>query len=236
MATALFVVWNAPGPQKPKSPAIVSRLADSGKTITLDADGHLRGLEQAPPELQALVARALRDKTLPPAPALADLQRPPDTLLGGTLPGDGVSAQKLFGFEPAGVVTPDTHPRFQWRAPAGARSYVVAVYTTDFQQVAVSSPIATPEWTCTQALKPGTTYLWTVSAVINGSRVTAPSAPEPEARFRVATDAERSELQAARATGSQFAVAVTATRLGMLGEAHRALERLNIPDFGQAGK
>lgn len=224
----LIVRMNSTPQQLPAGAPIVFRLLDSGRTITVDSAGRLRGLEQAPPALQTEVADALRNSALPEARGMDVLRPKPDFLLSLDMPPVGA-----WALMPAGQVTPDSQPRLHWAAPPGAHQFVVSVYTTDFQPVATSPPSDRPEWVCAVVLKPGTTYVWTVSARIGGRRLTVPTAPQPEARFRVASETEQGELRAAQATGSQFAVAVTAARLGMREEAQTALRKLGMPDFGR---
>ena len=198
-----------------------AQIVDSGRRVWVDGTGQLHGLEGAPTAMQASVAEALRSGALPVSSANEGLAGRRDTLLGSAQ-----VAAAIQSFAPAGVVTPDLQPMFQWSAPADATGFVVAVFTKDFQPVATSPALNSSEWLCTKALREGTTYVWTVTVTVSGKRITAPSAPEPEARFRVATQAERAELDAARLMHSDLAVATVATRAGMYAEADQALSRL----------
>ena len=198
-----------------------AQIVDSGRRVWVDGTGRLHGLEGAPTAMQASVAEALRSGALPVSSANEGLAGRRDTLLGSAQ-----VAAAIQSFAPAGVVTPDLQPMFRWSAPADATGFVVAVFTKDFQPVATSPALNSSEWLCTKALREGTTYVWTVTVTVAGKRITAPSAPEPEARFRVATQAERAELDAARSMHSDLAVATVATRAGMYAEADQALSRL----------
>ena len=198
-----------------------AQIIDSGRKVWVDGTGQLHGLEGAPTAMQASVAEALRSGALPVSSANEGLEGRRDTLLGSKQ-----VAAAIQSFAPAGVVTPDLQPMFQWSAPADATGFVVAVFTKDYEPVTTSPTLNSSEWLCATALREGATYVWTVTATVSGKRITAPRAPEPEARFRVATRAERAELDAAKLLHSALAVAIAAARAGMYTEAEQALSQL----------
>ena len=229
-AAVLFLVIRPAqreGGSAPTVPIVVS-LTDSGRIISLDAKGALKGLEGASPALATLVNAALRTGEIP-LPTENRLSSGRELLLGNS-----TGQTLLQGFTPAGSVVPATSPHFSWTAPPGSSHFVVAVYTTDFNPIIHSPDLSAPEWVCTATLTPGTTYIWTVSATVNGSRVTAPRSPEPEARFRLATASEAAEWAAVQnlKPGSDLAQALTALRLSMFPEADAALTRLERENAG----
>lgn len=219
VAAALLLLVQAPKPAETK-PVAVASILDSGRKVWLDGAGALHGIEGAPEALRAEMVAALRQGVLP-AGDTAGLRSRRDTLLG-----TANSAPLLQAFEPAGTVVADTSPVFRWESGQTASRFVVKVYTPEFEPVLTSPELSETEWKVPGGLKAGATYVWTVTALVNGARVTAPAAPEPEARFRIATDNERAQLETASALHSDLALAVTATRLGLYVEARSALQRL----------
>ena len=219
VAAALLLVVQASKPRETK-PAEVAATQDSGRKVWLDGSGALHGIEGVPEDLRTEMIVALREGVLPAGPA-SELNGRRDTLLGTVN-----SVPVLHDFEPAGTAVAGMSPSFRWDAKKTASRFVVKVYTRDFEPVLTSPELSEPEWTASGRLMAGATEVWTVTAVVDGNQVTAPAAPEPEARFRIATDNERAQLDAAKALHSDLAVAVAATRLGMYGEARSALQRL----------
>lgn len=202
----------------------VASVNDSGRVISLDAAGGVHGISGARADQVALVAAALKTGSIPDATREPGLLRKREVQLGGSATGS-----RTFSLvAPVGSVVEALSPRLQWIRPPGASGVVVAVFSTAFEAVAESSVLSADEWTVSRPLKDGETYLWSVSGIVRGERVTAPRAPEPEARFRVATAAERAEMAAARAVSppSDLLLALVAGRLGMRDAARASLGRL----------
>lgn len=236
-AIALVAVYVERAPKTSAPPAATVRTAslntslhDAGTTIGLDATGAFRGLDKIPTNDRELLREVLQSQTLPVSAEAARLKRAREVRLGG----EPAPAPTFEPAGPAGTVVPEQSPRFHWGAPAGARNFIVSVYTTDFEPVVKSHTLATNEWTANQSLEDGRTYVWTVSAEIDGKRVTVPAAPEPEALFRVATAAEREELRDARsaAPGCALLEATVAARLGMMDVARQAMAKLEATNQG----
>jgi len=199
-------------------------LRDAGTTIGIDSTGVFRGLEGVPAEDRRLMRDVLQSGKLPVSADAARLKRTKEVRLGGS----PEPVQALTALAPMGTVVPERNPRFHWDASGDARNFVVSVYTMDFELVAKSGVLTTNAWTPEQPLAEGSTYVWTVSAEIDGKTVTVPWAPEPEALFRVATAAERERLTAAKTAAPDCFLleAAVASRLGMVDIARHALAKL----------
>ncbi len=203
------------------TPATVAFVVDSGRIISLDAAGQLHGVDGAAPATKAAIADVLRKGELPASNATGGLRGQRDTLLG--LAG---SPSAIRAVSPVAIVTLELTPVFRWSAPADATKFKVAVFTTNFEQVATSGDLSTNEWLCTTELQAGTTYIWTIATTVGGKRILSPKAPEPEVRFRTATRTERADFAAAKGLHSNLAMAIAATRAGMYAEAEQALGQL----------
>jgi len=70
-----------------------------------------------------------------------------------------------------------------------------------------------------------------VTATIGGDTITAPKAPEPEARFRVASESDSALLQSL-AQQSELAFALTAWKLGLVEDARDAVRKLSARNTG----
>ncbi len=208
---------------------LTAALHDAGTTIGLDSTGALRGLDNIPDADRDILRQALQSQTLPLF-VESGLKRATEVRLGGP----PSAASGFSELSPTGTVVPEPTPRFHWNAPKGANNFIVSVYTKDFEPVMISHPLADKEWTPDKPLVDGASYVWIVSALVDGRRVTAPRAPEPEALFRVATREERQHLQAARQAvrGSDLLEAAVAAHLGMIETARQALARLEAANPG----
>jgi hypothetical protein len=218
---------------QPATPVLVASLNDSRREIAIDSAGNLRGLEGISDEQRNLVRDVLISGKLPePGASIQGLTRSRDVLLGQP----ATPESDLRSLEPAGTVVPELRPVFRWKAGAGITRFVVAIYTENFEPVVKSRELETAEWQSSVPLTAGQTYVWTVSGVENGQRITVPKAPDPEARFRVASEAARLEFErASQATPhSDLLEAAVAARLGMLTSAEAAIARLGPANSGAA--
>jgi hypothetical protein len=211
--------------------ALAVTVHDAGAVVALDANGMLKGLGSASAEQRALVMQVLQTGNLPAGPdSMSKLRRNREVLLGAPQN----SKAEFTALQPMGTVVPGPRPRFTWKAPPEAAKFIVSVYTANFEPAAQSRELTTSDWLCDKPLSDGMTYLWTVSGVVAGKRVSHPRTPEPEARFRVATHEERSEIEAAGALTqpSDLLQAALAARLGMFDVTRAALSRLERANPG----
>ncbi|HEX7315632.1 MAG TPA: zf-HC2 domain-containing protein [Pyrinomonadaceae bacterium] len=201
-------------------------LNDGGSHVTLDRRGRLQGLEGAPPDARLAVSRALRSRRIEPASALSGLAEDE----GGTLMGSGGNVGASFAPRwPVGKVVRETRPALSWSPLAGARSYTVAVVDAKFRPVTQSRALNQTSWTPTAPLARGAVYSWQVTATLeDGTEVTAPAAPAPQARFRVLdadADDRLTRLEKA-APHSRLARGVAYAQAGLLDEAEAELKEL----------
>jgi hypothetical protein len=101
----------------------------------------------------------------------------------------------------------------------------VAVFDADFNEVATSSSLRSTQWQPGKPLSRGKVYIWTVMATVGGESVTAPKAPAPEARFRVASVDDAAAVSSLAAE-SDLAFALAAWKLGMTDDARAAVALL----------
>ena len=98
----------------------------------------------------------------------------------------------------------------------------------DFNTVATSPPLEGTTWTPPRALERGRVYSWQVTAVKDGKEIISPSAPAPEARFKVLEKAKADELMGVEraAAGSHLVRGTLYARAGLLDDAERELRAL----------
>ena len=214
-AAVVFAVLR-PEPHTPSSPVIAG--------LTRDSSGKLAGFGTLTPAELLTVSAVLKSGHLPAATGVADLQRSKETLLSAN-----TTAGSDFGpVSPAGIVVLTGLPQFRWTPAENPVEYNVAVYDRNFERVLQSGPVRATEWTPAKSLLAGATYSWTVTAQMRGNRVTAPRAPQPEARFRVATATEAATIEALkqRVPRSDIILAIEASKMGLAEVAEAALKDL----------
>jgi hypothetical protein len=231
-AVVLSVMLSRAVPEAAKvavQPSIVASLHDGRELIALDQTGTLHGVSGIPAGELEQIATALRSGRIPAAALSTDLARPREILLG-----TGSATAELKPLMPVATLVSGETPVFRWTGPAGATRFKVAVYDADFNLVEMSPALATTEWTATRPLRRGKLYTWTVTATIRGAEVTAPHAPEPEARFRVASAEDAAVLENLKSANpvSDLRIALAAARLGLRDEAGAAITRLEQKNPG----
>lgn len=225
---ALLAFWLAfpgsparPPATPPASPAAVAALKDGDLRLALASDGSVAGLPAADAHTRAVVGDALRG-TLPAPQGLEPLRPAAGTLMGTAPPAAFVPRS------PLGVRVGADRPLFRWTARPGARTYEVAVFDQDLRRRLGSGPVTGLEWTPARPLERGRVYLWQVTALDGGPRLTAPAPPAPEARFEVAAPAVMDQVARARAVapGSHLVAALALVEAGLLDEAEGELRAL----------
>jgi anti-sigma factor RsiW len=221
--------------QTPQRPPVQSRGAgapqvavrDAGGLIAIDAAGTVTGLtgDAASQPMTQLVADALTKGTLPPAAAAAGLGGRELTLMSRSRQ---APAARLTPLTPIATIVRSARPVFRWSPHPGARNYVVTIYGPDFERVTASPSVTDTTWTTIDALKPGMTYQWQVTADTPDGVVRAPAPPAPDARFRVIDTASGKTLDRdlARAGASQLLKGLLLTQAGVLDEAEEAFVAL----------
>ena len=205
----------------PESRTIVS-LSDGGGNVTLDDAGNVSGLESLAPSSRQAVKQALTAERVEVPAGLSELSGTKGTLLG---PADQGGFSLL---SPIGTITRSDRPALRWRRLSGATSYTVAILDADFNSVMTSPALTGTQWTPAKTLQRGRVYSWQVTAVKDGKEIISPSAPAPEARFKVLDKAKADELRNVEKTAgdSHLARGTLYARAGLLDDAERELRAL----------
>lgn len=213
----------------PTSPAPVASVTDGGERLVLSADGTLDGLAGVAPDLRAAAAEALRG-ALPP-PDLRALRAGRSVLMG-----EGGSAPAFGPEAPVGLRVSTPRPTFRWTRHPDATAYEVKVFDRDFNLQASSGPVAGAEWQPTRPLPAGRVLLWQVTARTGHGRLSAPAAPQPEARFEVADGTLLGKVAERRrgAPSSHLVAALAFLEAGLLDDAQAELEALAAQNPGAA--
>ena len=202
---------------------IAIELNDAGGRITLDKQGNITGLDALAPSAKSAVARALTAERVEQSQALAELNPKAGVLLGE----QGKNSESLL-VSPVGTVVRDDQPRFRWRALNGASSYTVNILDADFNVVSTSPPLTVTTWTPPSRLARGRVFSWQVETIKEGQKLIFPSAPSPEARFKILESDKTRELIQAEQTKprSHLALGVLYARAGLIDDAERELRAL----------
>jgi hypothetical protein len=207
-------------PSTTEPPEIVLALNDSSGRVALNKTGNLEGLGLVSPSAQQAVKQALTTERVE-VPQMSELIGKKSTLLG-TQQGETFSLSS-----PVGTVTRNVRPTLRWRQLSGATSYKVSVLDADFNAVATSPSLTTISWTPSRALERGRVYSWQVTALKDGEEIISPSAPAPEARFKVLEKSKADELnELERNSNSHLTRGVLYARAGLLDDAERELRAL----------
>jgi hypothetical protein len=204
-------------------PGFALELLDGDRRVSLDGQGRAAGLEGLPAKWRRAVESALLARRVDRPATLEALGAQTETLLGSPNEDDRLN---IIG--PTGTVIESDRPSFRWRALRGEWSYTVTVFDSNYNRVAQSDRLSTTEWSPSQSLQRGATYVWKVTAMRDGEEIVAPAPPVPEARFRVLEQASAVELARARRLypESHLMLGVLYARAGMAAEAEREFQAL----------
>lgn len=212
----------APAPTPTESPVIVASINDSAGPITLDASGKVAGVAALPTEAERALKQALTTQTLETPTALKTLARQPATLMS-----DSQETPAIKLHSPVGTFIKDAQPLFRWRAVPGAQRYTVTVLDENFTAVATSPSLTQSSWRVGTPLKRGQTYLWQVTAEVDGKRVTSTSASTPEAQFKLlSADKARALQLLLQANDSHLLRGTMYAKAGLLDEAEREFQAM----------
>lgn len=235
IATAAVIVlaidvarWRS-GPSK-ESPSVLTAKSSLPNKETLEV------INQLPVNDQSAIREAVFQERIKSPDVLGGLRAKQQTLLG--------ELQENTQFEvlsPVGEVVPDELPVFQWKPTAKARSYSVTISDTHLKQVESSGPLKAMKWTPKHPLKRGETYVWQVTALLDGGKVvSAPSPPSPEAKFKVLDQGKMDEITRFQEAHpeSHIALGILCAQAGLLEKAEHELELVpqNDPEHELAGK
>ncbi|MBK9155380.1 MAG: hypothetical protein IPM25_14405 [Chloracidobacterium sp.] len=198
-------------------------LVEGDRTIGLTADGKVKGYENLPADLNRSVMDALRNGSVRIGGGVNELRSATGTLMGEDKP-DRAGTLRLKG--PTGVVLMTRTPKFSWEPLPGAEGYQVEVFDSNFGRVVSSGQLENTRWTTT--LRRGETYVWQVTATLDGRQIKAPQRPAPDAKFKVISQDELSKIQTVRRQfpGHSLALGITYAEIGLLVEALNEFDSL----------
>ena len=211
-----------PPPAVPAAPATLT-LNDGGSTVTLSADGRVRGLPPLADEDTESIRLALEQGRVTLPALIGDLRGTSGTLMSGV---SGASSFQLV--RPLATVVETDRPTFEWTRLQRATAYVVAVFDLEFNKVAESPRLAATAWQPPAPLARGRTYMWQVEALRGDEEIVVPAPPGPEARFRVLSQVEAARLADVRSRYGDFHLVrgILLAQAGSLDEAERELASL----------
>jgi hypothetical protein len=185
------------------------------------AQGDVVNIEKLSPALHRVIVSALTTQRLERPKALAELNGTSGTLLGES--GDGLSFRLL---SPVGKVLQSSSPTFRWQTLEGASSYAVSIVDDKLNEVATSGPLNKTEWRAPVQLKRGGVYSWQVTAIKDGTQITSPAMPAPQAKFRILDQSVNEELKSVKRAFPNYhlGLGVLYTRAGLLDEAEREFQ------------
>lgn len=214
----------------PTTPTLRFTLNDGGEQIAFDNHGNLRGFENLPPSVRQTVRRSLEAQRVERPRTLENLSSGATGVLMSGAGANGASSGVPFALiEPVGKVVRGDRPTLRWRTLEGAKHYTVAVVSSNFRVVAQSPTLPTTEWTPPDSLQRGATYSWQVTATLaDGSEVTSPASPAPQAKFRVLEESAFDDLKLLEKASpdSHLARGVLYAKAGLLAEAESEFEKL----------
>jgi hypothetical protein len=175
-----------------------------------------------PPAYEALVKQALASQAIARPAIIAELAGKTSNLMSKKTEGESFAL-----LNPVGTVVQNEQPTFRWQALPEATSYTVYILDFNFHILVKSQALSTNLWTIPQALRRGEVYVWQVTATRNGREITSPSAPMPEARFKILEQAKASELQrlAKERPDAHLILGTIYAHNGLLDEAEREFQK-----------
>jgi predicted anti-sigma-YlaC factor YlaD len=205
------------------STQVADSVRDGGGVVALDTEGNVTGLESLPPAYQQEVKAALTNRRVNTPSELQGLIGRTGVLMGAGGARPGFS---LVG--PVGTVVRADKPDFRWHPLAGATSYVIAVFDSNFNKVLSSHPQTGTEWSPASSLKRGELYSWQVTAIKDGKEIVSPAPPAPDAKFKILDASKSREFEQAKRTHahSHLVLGILYERAGLLDDAEREFNAL----------
>jgi len=203
------------------APRVVASLVDGEQRIALREDGTIAGVELRSPR-DAEDARAVLSGRAIAIPTF--IAAMPGAVRGGGNP----SAHPLRAIQPFRSAVLDARPRFSWTPVRDARSYRVAVFDADYEEVARSEGLTGTSWTPSKPLPAGVDLSWHVVAETNDGEVSSAGSDRAEAVFRVLAPNEAIEVSAGAAhyRDSHLLRGLLYSRHGLLHDAEREFRRV----------
>jgi hypothetical protein len=204
---------------QPAAPVVAS-LTDGAGRIALLADGTIAGVEPRSPrdadDIRAVLSgRAIAIPTFVAA-------------MPGAVRGGSATASPFRAIAPFRTAVRDARPRFSWTPVRGARSYRVAVFDADYEEIARSEVLSGTSWTASHALPSGVDLSWHAIAETDAGEISSSGSDRTEAVFRVLTAKEAAEVDAGEAQyrDSHLLRGLLYSRHGLLHDAEREFRAL----------
>lgn len=212
-----------PTPTSSNSVESLIALKDGETTLLVAKDGGVTGpsIEALPQKLREEVVASWKNESVR-VPDLSDLEGAKIETMG--------DSQTDFRFQliaPVRQAVRSQSPVFRWTELKGTQEYLVTISDADTYEVVVDNQsVKSPPWTFTGKLRRGHNYVWQVTAVIDGKKVTMPTIGQREAKFRILPSALEDELKQAERSSprSSVALGILYARVGLLAESRRELQ------------
>ena len=205
----------------PPAPAVVASLADGAGRIALLGDGTIAGVELRSPRDADDVRAVLSGRSIAIPAFVAAM---PGAVRGSR----DASAHPLRAIEPFRSAVLDARPRFSWTPVPDARSYRVAIFDADYEEIARSEVLTGTSWTASQPLPAGVDLTWHVIAETSAGEISSAGSDRAEAVFRVLKAKEAAEVEAGQAhyRDSHLLRGLYYSRYGLLHDAGREFRAL----------
>lgn len=205
------------GGLKPAAPqrAVVASLADGNGRIALLDDGAISGVAALSPR-DADDVRAVLSGRASAVPTFIA------AMLGSVRGGD-IATHPPRAVEPFRSAVLDARPRFAWTPVPGAKRYRVAVFDSNYEEIARSEPLTGTAWKPAKPLPAGVDLSWHVVAETETGEISSAGSQRPEAVFRVLPPNEIAEVGAGetQVRDSHLLRGLLYSRHGLLHDAER---------------
>jgi hypothetical protein len=210
----------SPVPAAVATPRVVASLADDAGRVALLEDGTIAGVELRSPR-DAEDARAVLSGRAIAIPTFI-------AAMPGAMRGGSAGAGPLRAVEPFRSAVLDARPRFSWTPVRGARSYRVAVFDADYEEIARSEALRGTSWTPPKPLPAGVDLSWHVVAETGAGEISSAGSARGEAVFRVLGPQEAAEVDRGKTHygGSHLLRGLVYSRHGLLHDAEREFRAL----------
>jgi hypothetical protein len=202
---------------------LIATLKDSSGEILINRGGEVKGLDDLPSTTRQEIAQASLNERLERPGILKNLSGNESGLRGRT--NSGPTFKLLY---PTRRVIIEDRPSCSWESLSTATSYHVYLIDANGNEIARSDelPPNKTSWKSSVSLKRGEVYSWAVAAVVDGKEVLSPAAAASEVKFAVLSSKDLQSLNQLKRTRSHLALGVFYSRVGLLSEAERELQKL----------
>jgi len=192
-----------------RAPHVVASLADGNGRIALLEDGTVTGVQPRDAE-DARAVLSGRSIAIPTFIAA----------MPGAVRGEAEPTHPLRAVEPFRSAVLESRPRFSWTPVRGARSYRVAVFDANYEEVASSESLTRTSWMPAKPLPAGVDLSWHIVAETDAGEISSAGSNRAEAVFRVLTPKEANEVKGLD-PGSHLLRGLRYARHGLLHDAER---------------